>query len=232
MLRAIKAMSMETGKERVASMGYPDIISPMKELERALGAKVYQLKFREDSEKITKWHKTELKKIPTSESFFELMGMKLDVYDAVKHRGGEIVRDLNYPLPEDDLEQYDFVLDVGTLEHCFNIGQAAINMAGLLKENGIIFHENPFNWMNHGFYGLNPTWYHDFYYANGFEIVDMLLVTTDGQQVKDVEQTGRINYSGPETNICVAARRNTAQEFKFPVQSKYQKMFRRAAMGG
>lgn len=224
MLKAIRTLMK--GGERVAAMGYPDIVIHPKEVESALGAKVYQLVYRDDSENITKWHRTDARKIPDSKSFFKLMDMSLEVYDVAAHRGEEIIRDLNYPLPESDLERYDMVLDVGTLEHCFNIGQAAFNMAGLVKQGGVILHENPFNWGNHGFYGLNPTWYFDFYLENGFEIVDMMMVATTGEEVKEVPQTARFGFTKAEANICCAARRLHVKPFKFPVQTKYRKMIR------
>ncbi len=40
---------------RIASMGYPDIIAHKKTVESLLGAKLYSLKYREDSAEIAKW---------------------------------------------------------------------------------------------------------------------------------------------------------------------------------
>ena len=80
----------------------------------------------------------------------ETIGIELDVYDITTERGFEIKTDLNFPLILE--KSYDIVIDIGTLEHCFNIGQALMNMASLVGEKGFILHENPYNWGNHGFY--------------------------------------------------------------------------------
>jgi hypothetical protein len=205
---------------RVASMGYPDIIARRKDLESVLGSNIYRLKYRKDSSEISQWHKVKLD-IPDAHSFFELQGATLDVFDVVEHRGGEIVVDLNYPVEAAGRRPYDFVLDIGTLEHCFNIGQAALNMAALLAAGGLIFHENPFNWANHGFYNINPTWYADFYRQDGFELLDMRMIARDGMYVENVPPTKRFMFMAAEANMAVLARRNVVRPIGFPVQSKY-----------
>lgn len=212
---------------RVASMGYPDIIAPRKELEAILGAKIYNIKNREDSEAIGKWHGV-THAIPDAHSFFELQGASLDVYDVVAHRGGEIVVDLNYPVEAFGRQPYDFVLDIGTLEHCFNIGQAALNMASLLAKGGVILHENPFNWGNHGFYNMNPTWYVDFYGQPGFKLLDLKMIARncdrDGKEIDDVPSCRRFRYMSTEANMVAIAERTDLRPVVYPVQGKYKKM--------
>lgn len=205
--------------EAIASMGYQDIVIAPEKLDEILQGRKVQ--FREDSEKIAKRH-GKTWPIPDSESFFELYGASLDVYDVVQERGCEIVCDLNYPVPVRCCEQYDYVLDVGTLEHCFNVAQALVNMASLVKVGGHVFHENPFNWGNHGFYGLNPTLYHDFYTDNGFEIESARLITRDGRSV-DAPQTKRFVMVDEEVNNFVVARRLEKKEMQMPTQTKYRK---------
>lgn len=117
---------------RVASMGYPDILASPKVLEQILGSRAYQIEYRKDSESICKRHGMNYHLVPDAASVFRLMGAELDVFDVIKERGCEIIADLNYPIVDEHLGQYDVVMDVGTLEHCFNIAQAGMNMAGLL----------------------------------------------------------------------------------------------------
>jgi hypothetical protein len=211
---------------KLASMGYPDIICPDSDLESVLGSKIYSIKRREDSERICRRHNIKDRKIVDSRSFFEALDIQFHVFDIAEDRGEEILCDLNFPL--EYTEAYDFVIDVGTLEHCFNIGQALINMAGLVKVDGFIFHENPFNWGNHGFYGLNPTLFHDFYHQNGFEVSSCQMVGRNGQ-TEEAELTRRFILTGAESNIVTVAKRLEVREFSFPVQSKYKKMMERAA---
>lgn len=207
---------------RIASMGYPDIIAPLEEVWALLGERTAaHLEYRDDSEDICRRHLgTERRKVPDAKSFFSLLGARLDVFDIVQERGDEILCDLNEPMRH--TVEYDIVIDPGTLEHCFNIAQAAFNMANLVKLGGAIFHENPFNWGNHGLYGLNPTWYHDFYESNGFKLVDCRLIYKGGE-VRDVPRTQRFVYTGPEANLFAVAERIEVVQMRYPVQTKYRR---------
>jgi hypothetical protein len=208
---------------RVASMGYPDVVSRPELIEAVLGKRVEELEYRIDSPAICKWHGLpEGQKIPTAESFFSLLGATLDVFDVAEVRGGEILCDLNEPMAY--MPGYDFVLDVGTIEHCFNIGQAAKNMAGLLKVGGIIFHGNPHNSGNHGFYGLNPTWYADFYWQEGFELLGCCLQEQGSDDALEVPLTGRFRCDSPSMNIFAVARRTEILPIRWPIQTKYKKL--------
>src|SRR3990167_2806353 len=201
---------------RVASFGYPDIIAPVEG----------NFKIREDSKAICERHGLKERPIPDAESFFESLGAILTVYDVVKERGCEIILDLNeHRIPA---HQCNMVLDVGTVEHCFNIGQALINMASMVKEGGWIIHENPSNWGNHGFYNLNPTLFLDFYTDNGFQIEELKLVTRDGREAL-VHPTKRFRFPAEEVNIFCIAKRVKLQSFVYPHQSKYKILFKQSA---
>lgn len=197
---------------RVASMGYPDLIAPL-----FLG-EVDGLKYREDSEAICKRHGLPLRKIPDAQSYFALKDCKLDVYDVVQERGCEILCDLNMQIRHET--SYDIVLDVGTTEHCFNVAQAIMNMAGFVRIGGYILHENPFNWGNHGFYNLNPTFFVDFYEANGFKMLECKLANKKGDYI-NVPPGNRFRYTESEMNVFAMAQRVTIQPFVYPVQRKY-----------
>jgi len=209
--------------QSIASLGYPDILCPPDKLRDLLGDKVLQLKYRPESETICKRHFMEQQDIPDAESFFEALGCTLDVFDIVQERGCEIVLDLNLPIPENACGQFDYVLDVGTLEHCFNAPQALMNMAALCKVGGYVMHENPFNWGNHGFWNVNPTLFHDFYTDNGFEVKGFALVDHFGGKVYECPATQRFKFTNAEGNILTVVRKVEEVEFKMPVQSKYRK---------
>lgn len=203
----------------VASCGYPDIVAPEIDVLRMLGKR--ECEYRKDSEEICRWHGLPKQRIPDAHSFFAAFGCILIVFDIAEVRGGEIILDLNYPADVTFNGLYDFVLDVGTLEHCFNIGQAALNMAGLLKEGGMIFHSNPFMMGNHGFYGLNPTWFADFYGQDGLKLLWCKLMAKGGDEPMEVPLTARFQFEGGETNIFAAARRTAMKTISFPAQTKY-----------
>jgi SAM-dependent methyltransferase len=197
---------------RIASMGYPDLIADIPDMPG--------LRYREDSEAICRRHGLQSRQIPDAESYFDLLHCRLDVYDIVRERGCEILCDLNEPFATTD--DYDIVLDVGTVEHCFNIAQAIMNMAEMVKLGGHIIHENPFSCGNHGFFNLNPTFFVDFYEANGFEI-ECRLVTREGQFAV-APRTQRFKWEGRELNVFALARRLEVKPFVFPTQSKYRKL--------
>ena len=219
-LMLIKLVELMKPGQAIASMGYPDIVMPEKDIEAFLDGK--EIKYRPEADKICMRHGIKLQKIPDAESFFEAFGVALDVYDVVEERGGEVIVDLNYPIPSQACGQYDYVLDVGTLEHCFNIPQALINMAALVNVGGVVFHDNPFNWGNHGFYNVCPTLFADFYAENGFEVQYLKLIPRGGQEIWEVPLTGRFVYTDKEANIFTVAKRVEIKEFTFPTQSKYK----------
>lgn len=222
---------------RVASLGYPDMIAP-EEMIRAMLPDGAVTTYREDSEAICARHGMRLRPIPDANAFFEQMGCELHVFDIVQERGQEILLDLNkdvltrpFKLPKIELYSYDVVLDVGTLEHCFNIAQAAFNVARLVGEGGYVIHENPFNCGNHGFYSLNPTFYQDFYEANGFHVERCCLVTKDGRGA-EIHRTKRFQFTGEECNVFAMAKRMAMTPLVFPVQSKYAKLIPAAGVPG
>lgn len=208
--------------DAIASMGYPDVLYPEDRLLDLIGPERHaKLEFREDSGEICRRHGIKARQIPDAEKLFELYGATLDVFDIVEERGCEIVVDLNYPLPENAIGQFDYVLDVGTLEHCFNAPQALCNMAAMAKVGGIVIHENPFNWGNHGFWNLNPTLYHDFYTDNGFEILECLLLTRTGGVAK-APLTKRFKFPEEANCFVIAAKVEDVPAYTFPVQTKYK----------
>lgn len=207
--------------ERVLSLGYLDIISPLEEIEAVfpdadLSDPVYNEESRE-------WHKLTFSP-PDSRWLMERIGVKkLDVIDIQKWRGDEIEADLNHPVT---LEPYDLVIDHGTLEHCMNVGQALMNIAGFVKPGGIVFHGPPMSMLNHGFYNISPTLFYDFYVRNGWRIEAMAGMTKTGWF--DVPRTERFLCPQEASVICVA-RRLGANKMQWQMQTKYQKKILKAA---
>jgi SAM-dependent methyltransferase len=85
--------------------------------------------------------------------------------------------DLNSPETPAHLHgKFDVVLDSGTIEHVFNLPAALRHCCRLVRPGGRIIHLTPSsNCVEHGFYSVSPTLFHDFYGANGFEPADILL---------------------------------------------------------
>jgi hypothetical protein len=212
--------------QSVLSLGYPDILAAEGELKALFGGeRAAGIEYRADSETIARWHGLPGgQRIPDSLNFFALLGYDLEVLDVAPVRGGELIHDLNQPVPERLHARYALVIDPGTLEHCFNIAQAAKNVAHMVAPAGCVFHGNPLNMYNHGFYNLHPTWYHDFYLANGFQIETMCAIANPARapQRYEVPATARFAQTVPESSVYLLARRVAMQPIVWPTQTKYR----------
>jgi hypothetical protein len=211
-LQALKSLKPYL-KGKVLSLGYQDILATNEEVKSLFGIEV---------EKTTDYGRRHnvSHPLPETEEFFQKIGCEHVCVDIVKARGTEIICDLNLPPQIEALspKQYDLVLDGGTLEHCFNVGQAFMTVADTVKLGGVIFHGNPISMINHGFYNFSPTLYHDFYTQNGWE-VELMMVSSKNGDTASIPPTDRCRV-GQELSILVAARR-ISDALKFPTQTKY-----------
>jgi len=199
---------------RILSLGYPDLLLS--------GPPV--TKVQENSERISKYHNWSG---PTSdtEAVFKAVGLDAVYVDISSSRGIERIVDLNTELPDDLAGQFDIVLDPGTLEHCFNIGQAFRNILKALKPKGTVIHVNPVSMINHGFWNLSPTAYYDWYTDNGFDSVLVRVIWGKINQ-RGVQQLHPIKryQLPPEASCFVTAHRSTIKADPiWPVQSKYKR---------
>lgn len=216
------------GLRRAISFGYPDILASEDQLFDLFGNDVSrELRFRPDSDAILRWHNATAMadRVVESRHFFSLIGYDLTIADIAPIRGDEIIIDLNEAVDAAFTDPgYDLVIDGGTAEHCFNIGQAFKNFAHLTRVGGFVFHLNPASMFNHGFYNLNPTMYADFYAANGFE-VEFLKAAANMMatpQVVDVPAHARFNHLPANATLICAARRLVRQPITWPMQAKYR----------
>lgn len=207
-VRAIKLLFPYLRNAKILSLGYPDLVIP--DCVSLLGIKPE--KFNDTG----RWHGVGYC-LPESVHVFEKLGSTLDCIDIHASRGVERMVDLNLPV---DLGDYDLVIDAGTIEHCFNIAQAIINAAQAVNVGGHIFHSPPLTMINHGFYNICPTFFHDFYTQNGFEIEHMSGYTKD--KSGPVDPTGRFETFSEASLYCVA-KRIIKGPLKFPQQTKYLK---------
>lgn len=103
----------------------------------------------------------------------------LRALDHSDYEGAALTHDLNQPLPLDLHEQFDVVIDSGTLEHVFNLPVAIASCMQVLKRGGTLFLSSPANNMcGHGFYQFSPElWFRLFRNVNGFTLTRLALVT-------------------------------------------------------
>ena len=202
-------------KSKVLTLGHQDIVAPQEFVEKEFGYRVSKL-----ADNGT-WHGVKYA-LPDTSEFWAALGIECTAVDIVRSRGTEIVCDLNYPcLPEFE-QGFDVVIDGGTLEHCFNIAQGLQNATSWVKRGGVMFHVNPMTMMNHGFYCLMPTWYHDFYTQNGWEILDCVALDIRSNEIQQMPRTTRFS-AAPELSTMILARRLDNSGFSYPTQTKYLK---------
>jgi hypothetical protein len=109
----------------------------------------------------------------SDEYLFQALGFsECKSLDASGYEAADIIFDLNKPeTPAELVNQWDVVFDGGTIEHVFHIPNAMANIFRFLKIGGRIIHMAPSsNHMDHGFYMFSPTFFWDYYVANGFDI--------------------------------------------------------------
>jgi hypothetical protein len=220
-----EVLQSKDGALKMLSLGYPDLLVENAVVEELFGSAIAnQLSYRDDSAEILAWHgfSDKISQVIDSAHFFSLVGVTCEYIDIVKSRSVERVVDLNDPLPEDLVEQFDFLLDPGTIEHCCNIGQALKNIAMALKQDGYVCHCAPLSMFNHGFYNINPTLFADFYGQNDFKVEFM--AATDGDRfAPDLVEVPEIErFTAPvNASILVVAWRQKVSPLTWPTQSKY-----------
>jgi hypothetical protein len=227
MLDYVCRAAAELGGGAACSAGYPDLLVTAEQLQSLLGSRASKVSTRLDSQAILQWHgmADSFPGVYDARETFAQLGLALDVIDIAASRGDEHIVDLNYPLPATFGRRYDLVLDTGTCEHCFHIGQAAMNLASLVKTGGFIIQAMPLNAFNHGFYNVNPTWFHDFYPLNGFEI--QLLIGISDIVLKpnffELPEFEGFKSVPPKSVAVLVARRMEDCQPAVPTQRKYVK---------
>ena len=132
--------------------------------------------------------------------------------------------DLNQPLSLD--RQFDVVMNHGTAEHIFNVGQVFKTMHDRCEINGLMIHDAPFTgWVDHGFYCFQPTLFYDLAMANcyevayvaAYEIKSGLTVRIDSRECVP-EVATRLP---PNCNLFVVFKKIVDRPFYVPMQGYY-----------
>lgn len=223
----------------VCSLGFPDFLFNINELESYSNGKIPSsflslLTHIPYSSDLTNTSSAQIKSFVDPYSFFAAFNASLDIIDVHNHRGCEIIADLNYSNSTSIFAgKYDLVIDNGTLEHCFNIGEALINTARLVRsKDSYIFHINPLSMINHGFYNLCPTLFYDFYSQNFFKSVSILVSGLTSLRTIKVHPVNRFvlptQFSQEELIMNYVVKSNIPgqqvfHQYSYPIQSKYKK---------
>jgi len=172
MIEVIKDHLPSTGENRkVLCLGYPDFLVDEQHLVSIFGREfVDNIPEEPMSDAVRAWHKSYLPKIFDPVWILKYFNFDVVIFDIISHRGIEILVDLNESISDVHVEQFDLIIDTGTLEHCFNVGQAFKNICSVVKKDGIFITSAPVSKLNHGYWNFGTIVHKDGFEQNGFEI--------------------------------------------------------------
>jgi SAM-dependent methyltransferase len=139
-------------------------------------------------------------------------------------------------------EQFDIVVDSGTLEHIFDTRAALMNLGRMLRPGGRAIHMTPCNnFANHGFFQISPTLLIDYYHANAFGEVRAWVAaqTTDDPATSDWElfqmdpdrQPVMMTSRQKLLTLVVAEKKQDSTVEAIPLQSYYRDQFEPSKRG-
>lgn len=170
-----------------------------------------------------------------AEPLLKAMGADIvDSIDASDYEDASIIHDMSNPVADKYKNQYDLVLDSGTLEHVFNFPVAIKNCMELVKTGGHFIGIYPCNnFFGHGFYQFSSElFYRVLSKENGYNILDVILFTDEKNatfySVPDTsEEHQRINFTNtkPVLMYVLAEKKNDGVIFENnPLQMDYSKL--------
>ena len=178
-------------------------------------------------------------KMITDTSFFHALGFaEVLSMDYSSAEGADYIWDVNNLVPGEHHEKYDVVFDGGTCEHVFNVPNFLLNVCLMATVEGRIIHDSPTSALiDHGFYSIQPTLYHDFYGANNFEINKLCvgkqekerMLTHTAEQLPytpgmyDLHKTWALDGKIYGT-FCVATKRSEFKAMITPQQSLWARL--------
>lgn len=154
----------------------------------------------------------------------------IEAMDFTDKESAQHIHDLNYPVPEHLREQFDVVIDGGTTEHIFYIGQAIDNCYQLLKPGGLMLAFIAADgWFGHGFFQTGPDvpwryWHH----ARGCEMLEVSVVPRrqPRQIIAIPDPTGQPRggerfLEGPHMLLYACRKPLDAPPYAPPIQGHY-----------
>lgn len=152
----------------------------------------------------------------------------VDAIDNSSYEQASIIADMNGPLPDHLTGHFNTVVDLGCLEHIFDVAQSLRNVASLCAPGGRILHLLPANgFCGHGFYQFSPELFFSCYSEqNGYAGTELyfadLLDTRHWYRIAASSPGERINVrSNHEIYLVVLTRRVSESQVGAIQQSDY-----------
>jgi hypothetical protein len=167
-------------------------------------------------------------KFDVAKIYYEIFYAPVEM-QAIDLHGTEHAQPLDLNGPISLSRQFHVVINNGTAEHVFNIGQLLRTIHEVTLPGGMMIHESPFTgWIDHGFYSLQPTLFFDLAAANGYLILGMLIQDMTGfaitqlptrESVYELAQSGQI--ADNTMLMTVLVKGNVEAPFQIPMQGYY-----------
>ena len=172
----------------------------------------------------------------SDEIFFKSLGFE-DVIsvDLSSYQEASCKHDLNIPGLSKKLNApVDFIIEAGTAEHIFHLPNYLENICESLSDGGVVVHLIPSQgYLDHGFYQFSPTVFFDFYIANRFELLDIVLLHTSADDWTnwkihryvpgEYRLFDRTRFAGEYVMLAVAARKRSKSTCNvIPQQNTYR----------
>lgn len=148
----------------------------------------------------------------SGDRFLEELGANtVTSFDLSDYEGASVTHDFNEAIPEEQHARFSAVVDGGTIEHVFNVGQALKNCMEMVRFGGhFLGIQAGNNFLGHGFYQLSP----EFYFrtltpTNGFRLLCVLVCRVEPPAfygVRDLRQHYELINSQPTYTLAIAQR--------------------------
>lgn len=127
--------------------------------------------------KIPDWYKTKYSSNINAQYLLSMLGStKVISSDSSKYENSDIIIDLNKKVSKKFYNNYDNIIDIGTLEHVFDTHLALENYLKMLKLGGYLLIAVPCsNMIDHGFYTFSPTLFYDYFSINKVKVLKCYL---------------------------------------------------------
>ena len=186
--------------------------------------------------KIPSWNGTSYNNYTNAHAVLSLLGAeKVLVADYSDYENPDYIMDLNNRVSDEYAEQFDVVLDAGTLEHIFDIPTALANIVKMTKVGGEVILMLPSsNAIDHGFYSISPTLLYDYFGSNGFDNFSCYLREGSSFNLTKKGKVYRYNHVGNQFTltsknvidvIFFATKVKTIKDIVKPMQSLYVSEF-------
>jgi SAM-dependent methyltransferase len=166
----------------------------------------------------------------TEKLFLSLGYPQMEAMDFNDKEGAQHIHDLNRAVPASLKAKFDLVIDGGTTEHIFHIGQAIENCFAMLKPGGVMMSFVACDgWFGHGFFQTGPDvpwryWHH----ARGCEMLEVSIVPRRTpyriRAIDDptgIPRGGELFLEGPHMILYACRKPVTPKPYKVPIQGHY-----------